>query len=150
MSLATYLNPSPRTIWLKGEREHYDEARASVLVKPGYLIELEAAGTMKPNATSAGDATRAVAIEDGLQGLTIEDNYAIGDLVRYVVCEPGDEVQMRVPAGAAAIVIGDALKSNGDGTLIKQGGAGTILFYATQAVDNSGGGTEAFICVRAK
>lgn len=149
MTLASYLNPTPNTIWLKGEREAYQEARAAGAVKPGHCVELIAAGTVQVVGTAGKDTSFAIAVEDALQGLTINDGYSTGDLVRYVVCESGVEVQARLAAGATAVVIGDILTFSNDGTL-KKATTEKVVAIAQQAVDNSGGGSEAFIGVMVK
>lgn len=82
--------------------------------------------------------------------------------MRWILPRAGDVVYSWLPASAAAVVDGDPLESNGDGTLrkdtaqaVNEGGSATytiysehIVGYAAEAVDNSGGGTAVRIRVR--
>lgn len=138
------------TILLKGEiGDRYEEGRAAGGITPGHLIKVQTGGTLVVHATAGGFGEKAFAIEDALRGKTIDDAYASGDLVRYVIPDHGDWVYALIPAGAAAIVEGDALISNGDGTLKKTTGTPSqIIAYAMEAVDNSGGGAAVRIKAR--
>jgi hypothetical protein len=74
-----------------------------------------------------------------LQGRTIDDAYAIGERVFYVIANKGDVVQAWLSGGEAANV-GDNLISNGDGTLQVEAGsdAGQArIAVAVEAVDQS-------------
>lgn len=124
-----------RTIVLKGKLgRRYDEARMSVAGKPGYVCELNADGTMKPHATiSIPLIPIIVLVEDDLQGKTIDDTYAIDDLGRYVVAEPGDIIHLVLKTGQN-VANGAYLKSNGDGTVIAGTNANSIA-KAIEAVD---------------
>lgn len=136
------------TILLKGEfGRQYNEGRASGNITPGHLIKVVSGGTLQVHATAGGFSEKTFAVEDSLgapvtsvQGKTIDTVYASGDLVRYIVAERGDIIYALLPAGAAAIVEGDALISNGDGCLKKTTGTPSqVIAYATEAIDNSGG-----------
>lgn len=139
---------TPNTIVLKG-RPRYEEGRASVAVMPGMQISVAADGTVKPHDVTAGPSECCFAIEDALQGKTITDVYAIGDLVRYVVCKGDEEIYAILPIAAAAVTPADFLTSNGAG-LLKKIAAGTDFNVAKprESVDNSAGGTTARIRVR--
>jgi hypothetical protein len=97
-----------------------------------------ASGLLRKHATAGGDAMAMFAVESLIpslansQTLPIDLAYASADSVRYVIGETGTEVYAWVPASAAAIVEGDQLVSNGDGTLKK---------YTAQATDQAGSGT---------
>jgi hypothetical protein len=108
-----------KTIILKGEGVRR-EALCSAIVKPGYLVEIESTGKVKPHATAAGVAAAMFAVEDDLQGNGIDTDYASGKLVQYNVMRPGDEVWALIKDGEA-IAIGDKLVSGGDGTLKELG-----------------------------
>ncbi len=112
---------SDQTIILKGNFRS-DEGLASGTVKPGHLLEQTsaAAKTFKVHATEGGYAERCVAVEDALQGDTIDDSYADAALVQVAHLEPGAEVQMWA-FGTSNISIGELLISNADGTLIPNG-----------------------------
>lgn len=109
------------TIVLKGKLgRRYEEARCSVAAKPGYLMQMSLtsdAGKVRPHATSGGKSTRLFMVEDDLQGLTIDDTYAIDSLGRMVYAEPGDVINA-VLKGGQNVAANALLISNGDGTLI--------------------------------
>lgn len=142
---------SRNTIVLKGlDTSRYEEGRASVAIMPGYLIQTHTDGTLKPHATAGGTFPGAkVAIEDGLIGMTVTGynpiprtttGYAIGDLVRYHIIKPGDQVQLVLKAGENA-AIGSKLSSNGDGTMQVVAGTEGVEFEALEALDLSAGGS---------
>lgn len=137
----------PETIVLKGD-PILKEAQASAAISPGHVIEFGGAKDVQKQSTADKNTLLRVAVENDLIGETIEDAYAANDNVLYVSLRPGDEAQLRVAASAAAIVKGDQLELTGDGTLNKLA-AGTAVAEALEAVDNSGGGSEAFIIVEA-
>lgn len=141
---------TPNTITLKnsGVRK---EKLAGGAITPGHLITVNSSDQAVVHPTAGGNARKAFAVENDLIGNGIGDAYASGDTVQFEVYQPGDEVYALVPAAAAAIVIGDALESNGDGTLVLEGtttatgDTDIVVGYALEAVDNSGGGAVARI-----
>ena len=120
-----YHDSTRRRIELKvsAEARRYEEARAAVPLAPGMLVELTGDETphahprdqVKPHAAAAGWGQRAYAMEDSLQGRTIEDSYGIGEPVRITQPMPGDDVLAWLGTGSAAK--GAALESAGDGRL---------------------------------
>lgn len=126
---------NPTRIHLKGPGRH-EEAVAAGAITPGHLLQLNNAGKVVVHATSGGYAERIFALEDALQGKTISDAYASGDLVGYVVAPPGDEVYAFLADGES-VVIGDQLVSNGDGTLQKLAGTEKPIAIALEAKDLS-------------
>jgi hypothetical protein len=133
------------TILLKG-RGIRKEAVAGGAITPGHLLTLDAAGELIVHATAGGYAAPLFAVENDLEGKTIDDAYAADDFVQAEYMWQGFEVYALVPASAAAIVIGDLLESVGDGTL-KILATGVAVAQALEAVDNSVGGTPARIKV---
>lgn len=131
-------------------------ASAATTIIPGHLIEVTTAGTVQEHSTAAANAEKLIALADPTLGATIADIYAAASLVRYGAFRTGQRVKMRLAASAAAIVIGDALESAGDGTVrIATADAATdtaqrdaIVGYAVEAVDNSSGGINVQIEVR--
>lgn len=97
----------------------HEEYPAAAALKPGHLIELTSATKVQKHSTSGGAAQKMFAKEDALQGKTIDDAYAADDVVFGYIAQPGDRLQARVAANAAAITEGDWLASAGDGTLKK-------------------------------
>ncbi len=143
---------TPNTVVLKcnGVRK---EGAASAAIPVGSLIEFGGANDLRVHATAAGNARKAFAIENDLVGDGIDVAYATGDRVQYEVFHAGSEVLALVAAGATAVTKGAALESAGDGTLrIQTAAAATsqaqrdsVVGYALEAVDNSGGGSAARI-----
>jgi len=65
---------------------------------------------------AGGWAERLYALEDALQGRTIDDAYASGETVSLVKALPGDHIYARLAAGESADP-SEFLTSNADGTL---------------------------------
>ena len=110
-----------RTIVLNGPLgRHYEENLASVACKPGHLLELtsDSPQKVKPHTVRGGRVIRSVAIEDAFVGRTIDDEYAIGEVVRQVYADPGDIHQQHQHAGEN-VLAGDWIISYGDGTVCK-------------------------------
>jgi len=129
---------------------------AGSAIVPGMLIEELAAGTVQEHSTAAGNAQKLFALSDLSNAGDIDTAYAAGALVRYGAAHSGQEVYALLAANAAAIVKGDPLESDGDGTLRVQTTAAatadterdSVVGYALEAVDNSAGGTTVRIKVR--
>jgi hypothetical protein len=141
------------TIHLKGMGRHEERVSAGVL-SPGHLLVVNSTDKVVVHATEGGVAERLFAKEDALQGKTVSQAYASGDVVSILVAAPGDEVQAILKAGED-VDIGDILISAGDGTLIEEGseGSGVVVkqrvAVAIEAVDLSGSGAvNTFIAVR--
>jgi hypothetical protein len=135
------------TIWLKGEGI-VKEGRANAAITPGHLLIREADGDFAFHATAEGNAYAMFALEADFVGKGIATAYATGDRVQALMPYQGAEIYALLPAAALAIVIGDELVSNGDGTLKKvTAGAVTVgnlrrvVARALEAIDNSAGGT---------
>ena len=124
-----------KTIVLKGDPIKKENIAAGVIT-PGDLIKLDSNNEVARHASAGGITQKAFAVENSQVGRDKTQDYAIDDSVQYVVGRQGDELQCRIAAGAAAIVIGDALESAGDGTLRKFT-SGAILGWALEALDLS-------------
>lgn len=128
---------------------------AATAIVPGMLLEELAAGTVQEHSGAGLNAQRLFALNNPSNGGTIDDAYAVGETVRYGAAHQGQPVFGLVGV-VAAIVIGDALESAGDGTIQKAvADAATdtaqrdaIVGYATEAVDNSGGSVNVRIKFR--
>lgn len=156
-------------IVLTGCPNYPEEKIAEVAIVPGMLVTDStggAAGKLKPHNVADGGARPAFAIQALAPQVStlppsaievIDVPYAIGDSVRWVLAHPGDTIYAILPAAAAAIVQGDDLVSNGDGSLKKAtaatavtvGISRSIVAKAVEAINNSGGGTPVRIRVRA-
>ncbi len=104
------------TILLKGRGVRKEGATAAILT-PGELVQPNSAGTIAAHSVSGGRAAPSFLVENELLGSEITVDYVSGDNCVYETMSPGHEILALVPASAAAIVIGDELESNGDGTL---------------------------------
>ena len=141
------------TIWLKGDGI-VKEAAAGGAITPGHLVNRNSAGAFVVHAGAEANAYPMFALEADFVGKDISSAYASGDRVQAVIPQPGSEIYGLLPAAAAAIIVGDELVSNGDGTLKKVTAAAVtvgnlrrVVARALEAVDNSGGGSVARIKV---
>ena len=135
-------------IHLSGDYEYF-EVKASGTIKPGYLCDIHTSTGKKVRAhpTVGGYGPKHIAVEDALQGNTIDDNYSSGDLVALHTPRPGAVYQLWLKAGEN-VAIGDRLMSAGDGTLQEFEAADTvtadaIVGTAEEAVDLSASGAVA-------
>lgn len=125
-------------------------------ILPGHLVEESGTADVIVHGTAAVNAQRLFAQANIGNGGTIDQAYADNETVSYGAYHSGQEVNALVAASATAIALGAALESDGDGTLrTATADAATdtvqrdsIVAYALEAVDNSGGGTVVRIKVR--
>jgi hypothetical protein len=118
------------------------EGKAAAAITPGHLVTFNSSGLVIKHATAGGAAPKWFAYENELFGGGIDDAYAANDQVLIECVPTGGEVYGLVAAAAVAIVIGDLLESDGAGGFRKLA-SGVPLGVATEAVNNSGGGTPA-------
>ena len=140
-NLNTYLNPTPQTILRKGNYGviHYEEfpCHASYTPPyPGMLVQINSDGTCSVQTSVGGDVPVMVAVEDALQGHTIDDQYSANNIVRVLIAEPGHMIQGPIPVGVATVV-GSMMLSKGDGRWTPQTG----LAYTNLYVSNSNSNT---------
>jgi hypothetical protein len=138
----------PRTIWLGGPRTEIGDIAASEAITPGHLVErFNASGVIRyrKHATAGGDTVRAVATEQSMLNLGVDNAYAAGDLMEVSELGPGGYVWMIIASGQN-IAAGQKLESAGNGTL-RALASGTPLFAATENKDNSAGPGDARIRV---
>lgn len=131
----TQLNP--RTIWLGGPRTELGDFAAKAAVTPGHLVErVNTAGVWQwqKHATAGGAGARSVATEQSMVNLTIEDNYAAGDLMEVSEGAGGSSFLMFIASGQN-IAYGNKLESAGDGTL-RILAAGVAMFQALETKAN--------------
>ena len=143
-----------KRIQLDGTGFVLDEAVAAAAINPGNIVEKTSAGYYQKHSTEAGFGQVAVAVEDALQGNTVDDAYAAADLVQVHILSRGIRFQALLASGNK-VVIGDGLVSDGAGRLetvavaesdstVKQ-----ILAYAEEASDQSDSdGADTLIAVR--
>lgn len=106
----------------------YEEGIAGDAITPGMLVKRATGRTVLPHAGGIINE-KSFAVEDSLQGKTINDDYSMGDVVRYEFFLPGDVVYGLVAVGAN-VADGEILVSNGDGTLVDSSSLADLL-YAT-------------------
>ncbi len=130
---------SQKTVMLEGGDKFLRLERvAAAAITPGHLVELTSADKVQKHSTAAGFTAKMFAVEDELQGKTIDQEYASASRVQFNVCPPGCIVNALIADGED-IAIGDKLVSNGDGTLKEADSAATdeIVGVAMEAVDMS-------------
>lgn len=136
----------------------HDERKSAAgsAIKPGHLIEITSADVVQEHSTAAGNAAKLIALTNPANGNSVDTAYLVGETVRFGAYSSGQEVSLRLAAAATAVPIGGVLESDGDGTVrIQTAAAATantarnsVVAYALEAVDNSGGATEVFIKAR--
>ena len=105
-----------KTIKLKKVTDIINEYVAGEAITPGMLITLAADGDVDKNAVAGGICEKMFAVEDELQGRTIDTDYDAADPVQCWLATPGEEVLAWL-ANGEDVAIGDKLVSNGDGQL---------------------------------
>jgi hypothetical protein len=124
-------------IVLKGSN-HYDEGTLAAAVSPGQAVELQPTSKFDQVQASQAEALKQgiplVAIEDGLQGKTVDDAYSSGDIVFTYQPIAGDHVQVLVKDGQV-IAIGDKLVVEGAGSGLWLGITGSEAVYQVKALE---------------
>lgn len=117
-----------------------DEAFAGEAgIYPGMLIKLNSSGQVIKHTTAGGvlGDENLIAIEDQLQGKTVDDVYADEALVTYMIPHVGSELNILLDDGET-VVVGGKIISTGDGTLkATTGTPAKTLGVATKALDLS-------------
>lgn len=125
-----------RTIKLKKYLDIIEEKPAGGAITPGALVQFTATDTVTVHSTAGGVAMPAFALEDELQGNTINDAYAADDPVQVWIAQAGEQVYALAEVGAT-ITPGLFLESAGDGTLqpLSTGVAVAQALAAPESVD---------------
>lgn len=136
-----------RTIVLRGfDKGHHDEGVAGSAISPGMGIEMAADGEFDPIAATQAESLKRnslwIAKEDMLQGKTIDDAYAIGDIVFMYKPLPGDKLLLLTKSGAN-IAVADKVVEEGGGSGLFVEAAGTETRYRAIAKESSGGALAA-------
>ena len=111
---------------------------------------------MQKHSGAGLNAEALFAVEREMTGDGIDVDYATADTVLLATGRQGDIINAVLAASAAAIVRGDVLESDGDGTLrvattdsaTDDNQRNAAVAVAEEAVNNSSGGTEVRILVR--
>lgn len=133
-----------KTIKLKKYDDIINEYVAVAAVTPGMLLEVTAANKVQACSSAGIAVAKVFALEDELQGRTIDTAYAIGDPVQCWMCVPGEEVYAWLADGED-VAIGAKLVSDGAGKLkamTEDSSAAVVeetpIAIALEAVDMSG------------
>lgn len=138
---------SPQTIALKGNYIPM-ERKANAALSPGHLLNINSSNKFIKQAVAAKKPITMFALEKDYDAKEITVAYASDDTVKAGIFGAGHEVYARLAAAATAVVIGTHLESAGDGTLrVVTADSSTAIAIALEAVDNSAGGSEAFVRV---
>jgi hypothetical protein len=160
----------PQTVVLAGTVTYPQEVLAGEAgIMPGHLVTFGSSGTagkLLKHATAAGNSGKLFADVNTTPDRSVTTEpvataYASGEQMKWFMACPGAEVYAWVPASASAIIKGDMLVSNGDGTLklyvpqaSNEGGSATytiqtnnVVAIAAEAKDNSAVGAAARIRV---
>lgn len=150
----------PQVIVITGIPEYPPEVKASEAITPGHLLDFVLAagatqGQLRKHVDAANNRMCMFAVESLVPSLSnsqtspIDIPYAIGDSVRWCVPRSGHVIYAWVPANAAAVVRGNLMSTNGDGTLIIFAAQTTgAIVVADENVNNSAVGVPARIRVR--
>jgi len=134
-----------QTIKLKKYVDIINEYDAGAAITPGMLLTLAADGDVDLNSDAGAPCEKLFALEDELQGRTIDTDYDAADPVQCWSTVPGEEVLAWL-ANGEDVSIGDRLVSNGDGQLKAYTEAASaavvveeyVIGIALEAVDMSG------------
>jgi hypothetical protein len=108
-----------KTVKLKNYGNVFVELEANAAIIPGMLVEVMSTNKLRAHASAATFAMPMFALEDGMQGKGLKDNYVAGDQVQVWIPGRGDEVYALLVDGGQAVAIGDTLVSAGGGYLKK-------------------------------
>lgn len=115
-------------------------------IYPGMLVEINSDDEFVKHTTEGGSALTAFALEDALQGNTVDDVYTVDEQVQASIPKQGEEVNALLVAGSDYST-GDYLCSDGSGRLELLSEAGTdaddqVLAQVLDAVDLSASGAS--------
>lgn len=131
---------SPKTIELYGYGIQL-EGEASATIKPGMLVERNS-GKIRPHDTAGDAANPSFAVELGMVGMSIDDEYEDGDQVIFKTYSPGSGVYALI-ADSQDVSEDNLLTSNGDGRLKVAGNDDNIVAQAREDADTTGTASEA-------
>jgi len=130
-----------RMILLKG-KGHHEEGILDTVGTPGMHVQLAADGHWDLSPAAIAELVKgggfAILKEDALQGKTITQAYAIGDLAFLYHPVVGDHLALFVKA-AANLVIDDKVVPEGGGTGLWVEAAGTEARYFAVALESTAG-----------
>jgi len=117
-------------------QEEYKAAEAGIY--PGMQVQLNSDGEVELHDNSGGAVgdEKMFAIEDQLQGKTVDDVYADNSIVTVILPYKGCEINMLLADGES-VVPGDKIMAGGDGTVKKNSSGTDILGTSTGTLDLS-------------
>jgi hypothetical protein len=141
---------TPKTILLEvngAERPIFEKLVVTTAVTPGDLLSISTAGKVAPYNGAAGATNKMFALENPYAATStsaaIDQDYAVGDLCRFVFAQPGDLVYAWL-ADSQTATIGSPLVSTttaghlGVGTVDASLVEGALVGFADEAVTTSG------------
>jgi hypothetical protein len=146
---------SKNRIQVKNYGYNYEERDAGAAgILPGMLCMVDTDGDTIVHATEGGRTEVVIALEDSLQGNTVDDAYTVDNPVRLMLFRPGEEFNGLLEANQS-IDIGEGLISAGNGKFKSATDSGLsidqIVAYAMEALDTSGSNPADTLChMRAK
>jgi hypothetical protein len=118
------------TIILKGDPLFKEgTVKTGQTIKPGMFVKRDSGGVL---VAAAGDPGKEVALELGIEGSGIDDDYAAGDHILTGFFRQGDEVYA-ILATSQTIVKG-AVLSTAAGGHVKAAGSDAVVAKAVEAV----------------
>jgi len=146
---------SQNVIVLRGDPTLDDTQTAAETITPGHLVAFDGSGNIVKHSVAAGNAQKLFAANLPERNQAIGDAFSTNDRVRLVRAHGGVRIHALVAAAAAAIAKGAPVESAGDGTVralassaaTSEAQRDSVVGYAAEAVDNSGGGAEARIAI---
>ena len=130
MSITRY---NPNKIHLGGEWTEVNDVAVSEAVTPGHLVERfnnSGITRWRKHATAGGATATAVAVDQSMLNLGVDNDYAAGDLAQVYIGHKGSTFWMLIASGQN-ITYGQKLESAGNGTL-RALASGTALFTSLE------------------
>jgi hypothetical protein len=117
-------------------QEEYKAAESGIY--PGMQVKLDSNGELVKHSTSGGAIgdERMFAMEDQIQGKTVDDVYADDSIVTVIIPYLGCEINMLL-LDDEVVEIGDKIMAGGAGQVKENSGGSSILGIATGALDLS-------------
>ena len=144
---------SERTIVTKGKSKgHHDEGILDTVATPGMHIQLASDGHYDKSPATAAELVKTVpqiVTEDSMQGKTVSDAYAIGDIVRFYMPTPGDHCLLLCKTGEN-LAVHDYVTPEGGGTGLWIEAAGTEAQYHFEVLESSGGALGAAALIKCR
>lgn len=120
-----------KTIKLKKYQDIINEFFAEAVVPAGSLVMVTGTGGVVVNTVVTGNPSLLVALEDELQGKTVDDSYADTEPVQTWAVQPGEEVQL---VATGAVAVGEQVELVADGT-VQALASGVAIGVATWAAE---------------